>query len=81
MAITGCYARIYWQNPAGTVAEWTVDTLGNLLFSRVLTEVGSDWKLKTVADLDGDGIEDLLWQRSSDGLVACWFLNARWHPA
>ena len=74
-AININYARLYWQNPAGAVAEWTVDTQGNVLCSRLLTSVGSEWKLKAVGDITGDGVEDLLWQRSSDGFLAAWFMN------
>ena len=75
LAIVGCYARMYWQSPSGTVAEWTVNEQGDMLYSRVLSTVGPDWKLKAVGDIDGDGIEDLLWQRSGDGFLAGWFMT------
>ena len=75
LAILGSSARVYWQDPQGTVAEWTLSASGAPIFSRSLANTGPAWELKAVADLDGDGIEDLYWQRTTDGLLAVWLMN------
>jgi len=37
--------------------------------------VGSGWTLEAVADLDGDGVPDLLWRHSVIGAVYAWYFK------
>jgi hypothetical protein len=36
---------------------------------------GADWSVAATGDFNGDGHTDIVWQRSSDGLVEIQFLN------
>ena len=35
----------------------------------------TDWKIRAVIDLDGDGQTDLIWQHMSDGYLSVWLMN------
>jgi hypothetical protein len=36
---------------------------------------GAGWEVKRIADFNGDGKADLLWQDPTTGAVAIWFMN------
>ena len=35
----------------------------------------STWTIETIGDFDGDGKDDLLWRRRTDGCRAIWYMN------
>ncbi|KJU86327.1 hypothetical protein MBAV_001479, partial [Candidatus Magnetobacterium bavaricum] len=37
--------------------------------------IPGNWQIKAVADLDGDGKADVLWQETNTGDVAMWVMN------
>ncbi|SFK45033.1 reprolysin-like metallopeptidase [Lysobacter sp. cf310] len=53
------------------------NTLGDGITSSGLSigRYDPNWKLAGVADLNGDGRSDLVWQHSSSGLMAYWWMN------
>jgi hypothetical protein len=71
-------ADIVWQNHAtGQIAAWLMDgktVIGTSLLS--IPQVSDlSWKIKGVGDTNGDGSADLIWQNTSNGGLAVWFLN------
>ena len=71
------YADIVWQHTDGTVAAWTLrgsTVTGTRLLS--IPKVGDPrWQIAAVADTNGDGKADLIWQHTTDGWLAVWFLQ------
>jgi hypothetical protein len=41
----------------------------------VVGNVGAEWTAIDLADFDGNGTADILWQRDGDGAVAVWPMN------
>jgi hypothetical protein len=35
----------------------------------------TNWKIRAVTDLNGDGKLDLVWQNQTAGFLAVWFMN------
>ena len=71
-------ADVVWQNHAtGHLGAWLMD--GNNVMSTSALSVPQvadlNWKIKGVGDTNGDGCADLLWQNTSTGGLAVWFLN------
>ncbi|MEP0915468.1 FG-GAP-like repeat-containing protein [Leptolyngbya sp. DQ-M1] len=64
-------SNIFWRNaPGAQSAVWRMD--GTTVAGATSQEdVASDWQVQGIADLDGDGEEDLLW-RNGQGQVAFW---------
>jgi hypothetical protein len=70
------FADIVWQNANdGTVAAWSMQGT-QMLSAGVLTysPVNPKWKIRGVADINGDGKADLIWQHD-DGWLAAWLMN------
>ena len=71
-------ADLYWhEQNEGWVAVWRMD--GNRMISgdyitpsRV---TDTNWKLRTIGDLNSDGSPDLVWQNIVDERVIIWFMN------
>jgi len=70
--ITG--PKLFFQEPAGTVAGWLLDSSGRFQLAFGLGNTGA-WKLKAAGDIDGDGVSDLVFQ-TPEGRTAIWFMNA-----
>ncbi len=73
-------AAIIWHSQGdGVVAEWRIDTEGVMSAGPVLNQqvqnvAPSTWDLKAMADLNNDGIKDMVWQESTTGGVYYWLL-------
>ncbi len=65
--------QLYFQNQAGVVARWTLDRFGLFQYAELLGNM-HEWRLMAAADIDGDGIDDLVWQ-TPDGRTALWFMD------
>ncbi len=72
-------ADIAWRNETtGDNAIWLMDgnaskTNGERLITRV---AGTDWKIATVGDFDGNGKSDLAWRNATTGQSAVWLVDA-----
>jgi hypothetical protein len=71
-------ADIVWQNDDnGWLSVWYMN--GTTMTEGVWlnpADVGdTNWKIRAVGDLNGDGKPDLLWQHLGDGSVAAWFMD------
>jgi len=68
---------VLWRNDAGTVTTWLGQSDGSFKQNggSAWYDVPNSWTVKAVADFNGDGREDLLWQDSS-GVVTNWLGQA-----
>ncbi|NJR49418.1 MAG: hypothetical protein HC780_07435 [Leptolyngbyaceae cyanobacterium CSU_1_3] len=70
------YSTLFWRAPDGANGLWLIDgkTLGD---SGVLTPaLNSQWRTE-IADFNGDGEDDILWQNTVDGAVGIWLMRGR----
>ena len=69
-------ADFLFQNSAGQIAAWYLNTSGATIGTATLYGAGlGDWRIVATADMNGDGIADFLFQNSY-GQIAVWYLNA-----
>jgi FG-GAP-like repeat len=64
-------AELFWRNPNGIEAFWQLDN-AKLVGAAVVNSPYNTptWSLKGVADLDGDGIKDHVYQNTSTSQIA-----------
>jgi hypothetical protein len=69
-------ADLIWQNTTGTVVAWYMGgTDGSTFLSaKQLAGDSATWHIAAVADLNGDGKQDLIWQNST-GTVVVWYMG------
>ena len=73
------YADLVWQHqtPERWLAVWYL--AGNQVLDTRFLSIkqvdDSDWQIKAVADIDGDGKADLIWQHRTQGWLAAWLMN------
>jgi hypothetical protein len=68
---------LVWQDgAAGWLAAWLMNGL-TLIDSVSLTppQLETAWKIRGIADLNGDGHPDLLWHHQTDDWVAAWLMS------
>ena len=72
------FADIVWQHDGdGAVAAWFMRGT-QVLSGRVLSipqVADTNWRIRGVADLNGDGYADLVWQHQTQGWLAVWFMS------
>ena len=68
---------LLYQHTDGRLTAWMMDSTrrwGVLpLTPTAMTDTGT--KLRAVADINGDGYSDLIWQQESTGVVSAWLMN------
>ena len=69
---------LVWRNQAtGKLSIWLMD--GTRLMDGVWMTpdqvVDTNWQIKSVGDVNGDGRPDLIWQHAGSGSLAAWFMN------
>jgi hypothetical protein len=71
------HADLVWQKTEGTLAAWFWTPTGYLSGTSFLTptDVGLHWKVRGVADLNGDGRADLVFQHDTEGWLAVWYMS------
>jgi hypothetical protein len=68
---------LVWQHRDGWLAVWYMNG-PNLAGSELLNPVqvaDTNWRIRAVIDLNGDGKTDLIWQHMSAGLLSAWLMN------
>jgi hypothetical protein len=68
---------VLWQNTTtGAVEVWYMGSSGGNVFvsSANITE-GNPWHVVSVADFNGDGHPDLLWQNPTNGATQIWYMG------
>jgi hypothetical protein len=70
-------AELFWQNQStGELYTWFMDGLRAVsMGSPGTVDPSSGWQIKGVADFNGDGKADILWQHQSTGLLYLWLMN------
>src|SRR5262249_9758140 len=68
---------VVWQDPVSGAAQvWFLGgTQGNVVTGAAVLSTGNSWRIKSVADFNGDGNPDCLWQDEQTGLAQIWFLG------
>ena len=72
------YADLVWQHKTqGWVAVWYLagNQVRDTKFLSINQVADLDWEIKGVADIDGDGKADLIWQHRTQGWLAAWLMN------
>jgi hypothetical protein len=71
------FADLVWQNVDGTMAVWTMrgPTVQSTQFLSISTTGDPAWQIAAVGDLNRDGKRDLIFQNTTTGSLAVWFLN------
>lgn len=72
------HSDLVWQNKAdGRISAWLM--AGMQKYDAALLSIPQvsdlDWKVRAVADVNGDGRADIFWQHQTQGLVAVWLMN------
>jgi hypothetical protein len=68
---------VVWQDPVtGATQIWYLGgAQGNVVQSAVNLANSNSWKLAAIADFNGDGHPDVVWQDPVSGAAAVWFLG------
>jgi hypothetical protein len=71
---------LVWQDDTtGTVAVWFISRAGDGSFTlkttRTVTTIATNWKIRGVADFNRDLIPDLVYQDTTAGWIAVWFMG------
>jgi hypothetical protein len=75
------HTDLFLQNDAGTtttVSVWHMNGVNQIdgkSISGAPSGIPSSWKVRAVGDFNQNGFPDLVWQNTSDGNLAVWFLN------
>jgi glucose/arabinose dehydrogenase/PKD repeat protein len=68
---------LVWQNTStGQIGVWTMNGViatGAVAFAPA--QVPTNWRIAAVADYDGDGQPDLVWQDDASGAVGLWHMQ------
>jgi hypothetical protein len=69
---------LIWQHQTtGLISTWYMSgtrMLGSALFTPGQV-ADTNWKIRSVGDLNGDGQTDLIWQHQRSGLISTWLMN------
>jgi hypothetical protein len=67
---------LIWQHADGWLSVWYMNgaTMVDAVYLNPKFIAGSDWKIKGVIDINGDGKVDLIWQHT-DGSLSAWLMN------
>jgi hypothetical protein len=72
---TSTFYNILVRNPDNSISSWTLTADLIVRSNTVGAVMDSSWSVKGVGDFGGDGLSDILWQKS-DGTVVIWQMNS-----
>jgi hypothetical protein len=70
-------ADIIWQHTDGSLAAWIMrgTQVTSTRFLSIPNVGDTAWQIAAVADTNGDGLADLIWQVPTQGWLAVWYLQ------
>ena len=69
---------LIFQHTAGWLAVWFVNgsnILGTSLLS-INQQPDTNWKIQAAGDIDGSGVQRIIWRHQTQGWVAAWTMNS-----
>jgi hypothetical protein len=68
---------VVWQDPVtGSAQLWLMGGPGgNVITSAITLSAANTWRIMSVADFNGDGVPDCIWQDQSSGWAQIWFMG------
>jgi subtilisin len=69
---------LVWRHETeGWVAVWFLNehSVIGTQFLSIDRVPDANWRIRAVGDIDGDGKADLIWQHTTEGLLAVWLMN------
>jgi len=68
---------LVWQHTNGWLSVWYMNgpNMVSAVFLNPAQAADTDWRVRAVIDLNGDGRTDLVWQRMSTGTLSAWLMN------
>ena len=61
---------VLWVHETGEVGAWLVN--GSNMTHQTVASATSDWKFMAIADVTGDGRDNIIWQHEPTGTVLAW---------
>ena len=70
-------ADIVWQHTNGGLAAWLMKgaTVSSTRFLSIPSVGAIGWNIAAVADTNGDGLGDIIWQDTATGWLAVWYMS------
>lgn len=64
---------ILWRSDSGALSNWLGAANGGFAPNdgNAYTQVGTEWRVDSIGDFNGDGMDDILW-RSDSGALSDW---------
>jgi hypothetical protein len=68
---------VYRDATSGSVSYWVLDTNLSVMSLNPIntTPVTLEWDLVGFGNLDGDGDDDIIWRRNTDGFTVAWIMQ------
>jgi hypothetical protein len=69
-------SNIWWRSPStAQAAVWQMNGT-KIAGASIYDQIGAEWQVAGVADLNADGEDDVLWRNTSNGYVGYWLIKA-----
>ncbi len=69
---------ILWRRTNGEIWGWLLNGTASPTSRRITNfnaTVGNSWRVAAIADLNGDGMDDVVWRSSTTGMVSSWRMS------
>jgi len=68
---------LVWQHTSGWLSVWYMNgrNMVSAVYMNPSQVADTDWKIRAVTDLNGDGKTDLIWQHMTGGWLSVWVMD------